>query len=586
MNIWIYKRDRKKILSAADANGDGIIPPEIATDSETAQFLKDIIATVGGAADAGGRNGVTEAGLKQFLDEAAAFVAWHDRGLIPEGEEHTPLMPLGAETEQVFTAFAAVRDKVDEFFHVCATVAYDAGAGPSFRLEAGTTEGLGDRLRAAPCAPVTPGGALNLQGPLNPLYEKPLRALAQSVLSPVLGNEVQVLTREGWERVCATLDAHVTWKAERPATSVESLGPDRLRGYLAPRFRDEVLAFIEADRQVAEELDAGAQVEKLILYQRWILEFANNFVSFAYLYAPEERALFELGTLIMDGRQFALSTRVENRATHAQTVQNSRLFILYLELTQHADGEKVELATAVTSGGKGNLWVGKHGLFIDRDGRQRDARVVQIIENPISLREALLMPFRRIGQLVQSQVEKFSGSGQKALEDQVGRQAATAGAGIQSAVQTQPPTPGQAAAPPTHTARDFLVVGSVAVAALGTAFAYITKTLAAVKNPWTIATVFGVIVLLVLVPTVIIAWIKLRGRDVGALLEASGWAINGRIRLTRVMNGVFTRRPGLPKGAKKQRLDVLEKYARYATRPMVTVGKQATKVGKDLVEGM
>ena len=47
----------------------------------------------------------------------------------------------------------------------------------------------------------------------------------------------------------------------------------------------------------------------------------------------------------------------------------------------------------------------------------------------------------------------------------------------------------------------------------------------------------------------LLAWVKLRRRDLSALLEGSGWGINTRMRLTREQAKTFTFTPGFPEGA-------------------------------------
>ena len=94
-----------------------------------------------------------------------------------------------------------------------------------------------------------------------------------------------------------------------------------------------------------------------------------------------------------------------------------------------------------------------------------------------------------------------------------------------------------------------LMGGGVAVAALGTALAYITKTLAALDYSTIIIGVV-VAVLAVMLPISIVAVLKLRRRDLSAILEGSGWAINARMRLTRKQCRFFTERPRYPREAK------------------------------------
>jgi hypothetical protein len=47
--------------------------------------------------------------------------------------------------------------------------------------------------------------------------------------------------------------------------------------------------------------------------------------------------------------------------------------------------------------------------------------------------------------------------------------------------------------------------------------------------------------LLILLPTALIAWLRLRARDIGLLLEAGGWAINAPMRLTGALGKRLTR---------------------------------------------
>ena len=94
-----------------------------------------------------------------------------------------------------------------------------------------------------------------------------------------------------------------------------------------------------------------------------------------------------------------------------------------------------------------------------------------------------------------------------------------------------------------------LMGGGVAVAALGSALAYITKTLAGL-NYSTIIIGVVVAVLAVMLPISIVAVVKLRRRDLSAILEGSGWAINARMRLSRRQRRFFTERPRYPGGAR------------------------------------
>jgi hypothetical protein len=90
--------------------------------------------------------------------------------------------------------------------------------------------------------------------------------------------------------------------------------------------------------------------------------------------------------------------------------------------------------------------------------------------------------------------------------------------------------------------------GSVAVAALGAGAACIATALKGVLW-WEILLGIAAVILLLLSPLTILVILKLRKRDLSAILEGSGWAINARMRLTRQQAAIFTQKPPYPKDA-------------------------------------
>jgi hypothetical protein len=312
---------------------------------------------------------------------------------------------------------------------------------------------------------------------------------------------------------------------------------------------------------VSEEQQRLMELERLILFQRWLLSFANNFVSMPDLYARDRPALFEQGTLIMAGREFSLAVHVTDRATHAALAGESSMFILYCAITGGQPTRSFEVAVPVTSGTSRGLYVGKRGIFRDTEGREYDAQVVHLIQQPVSLYEAAVTPLRRIVRFVSSRVESWSSSADTRLEEQL----------MASTRQRGPPTsqPGlmlpHLEAPPVDRTSPSamqgtvgLVVGaSVAVAALGSALAFIINQLRSV-TPLQILFSVGVILVLAMIPTLILAFIRIFHRDLAVVLEGAGWAMNDRLRLTRRLGKLFTRRPRRPRGS---RIDTRDKVA-------------------------
>jgi hypothetical protein len=108
--------------------------------------------------------------------------------------------------------------------------------------------------------------------------------------------------------------------------------------------------------------------------------------------------------------------------------------------------------------------------------------------------------------------------------------------------------------------RDLLLAGSVGIAALGSAFAYITKTISGLEKHHFLYAILG-IAAVVFGPSLVMGYFKLRRRDLTALLEASGWAINLRMKLTGDLGRLFTHSPSLPKGSRRERRDLVEMFA-------------------------
>ena len=527
----------------------GVALPEATSSENMKQFVNDIVTTLGGVPHPSGARGVNEEQLTAFLDQARAYIEWHDRGALPENCNESDIMPLGRQTPRVFGVYAALRAKIDQYFAQCEAVLFEPRAAQHLlpnddelqTIDLTDPRAIEELIKKAPLAAPNTDWLLRFAEQMNPHYATRLNSLRAELLEPALGGHLDSMSVEQWKAVKKLLAAHESWVDTKPGADVEQLGPERLRPYLDPEYRKTISALIAESTRTAVVLDNIRLVEKIILYQVHMQKLANNFVSFPYLYDPASRAVFEMGTLIMDGRRFSFSVKVQDRAAHSALAKTSNIFVLYAEVLSGTSEPAYEVAVPVTAGGKGNLCVGKRGIFEDVCGRQHDARVIQIIENPISLREALVSPYQRLGKLLSGKIESITAASEKRFDETAGR-----------AMSVAPTAPAKAAAgQPTGglLAGGLLMGGGVAVAAMGSAMAYITKTLEGV-NPLKVVAAVLLTFLAVMLPTSILAVIKLRSRDLSAILEGAGWAINARMRLTFRLGRVFTQPPPFPKGTR------------------------------------
>ncbi len=539
-------RDVQSIMASAANNGDGIIPPEVTSNADLAQFITSIMDTVGSQMDACGKPGISEEELKKFSHEAETYLAWQAQGEIPKGHECTEIKPWGTETRKAYDLVRNLEGKMDQFFAQCALVKFDGRAAAQMQLrekelkeiDFTDTAKMIDRLKDSPLASPNPEGLLNFEEAINPLYVDSLFELKEKVLNRALGDALKRLNQNEWRKVKNIFCSYRVWLENKQGRKVEKLGQDQLRSYLEGSYREQVGELIEKDLAVANELNQMQNLEKLILYQRWLMVLANNFVSFADLYNPNARALFEMGTLVIDERQITFTMGVRDRQAHKKISQRSSMYLLYVEVTGRQDKDiKFEIVAPVTSGNSEGLCIGKRGIFFTVDGREWDAEVVDIVVNPISVWESVKAPFQKFADFTRKQIEKMTQSS----EEKAVSMASSASA--------------------SGTARDLMLGGGLAIAALGSSFAYITQALSEVKPVQVLMALLG-LAMVVLLPSIFAGFVKIRRRDMSGLLEASGWAVNVHMRLNMTMGRLFTHTPHLPKDARKERKDIISKFVK------------------------
>ena len=586
-------RDRQKIMAQADYNGDGVIPPEVVKEPDRAQFVRDLVATVGNVPDASGLKGINETLLDQFKKEATSYIEWYDQGVIPEDQTETLIMPFGAATPRMFQTVAAIRGKIDQFFAQCALVRFDLRMVERMmpreeemaKLDYRDRQVIMDHLSLAPLARPDPEGVLPLEESINEFYQDSINAVREQVVVPILGEGVATLTEAQWHEILGRFDAYEKWLKAKPNVTIEPLGVDRIRSYINSSHDTAIRDLMAKDKAVAGEIQQLQNLERLILYHQWLSEFANNYVSIPHLFSPETHAVFEMGTLILGGREFSFSIRVENRAVHTNLAKNSGIFLIYLQITGAKPEDAFEIAVPATRGSARDFYVGKRGVFFTVTGRELDAQIVQIVENPISLWDSIKEPFRRVHAMVGGRISQISAAIQKESEKAI----ATAPSdqqiiqremqevqqtAAQPAASTPAPPPAQPAAVPSAprsstTARDMMIGTGLLVAGLGTALKFAVDAAKQLTQPRTLqvlSIMIGVFLIISILAAVISAWRKSRQRDLGVLLQASGWAINGRMRLIRPMARIFCRRVRVPKGAKRYRRELLFSLERLGRR--------------------
>jgi hypothetical protein len=539
--------DLTKIFAETKFNGDGVIVPGSASDDATRKAIEDIIATVGSVTDRSGKPGVNKELTEKFFSEAKAYCDWQAKG-----ESDKNVLPLGAATATAAGALRAVKAKVDDYFARCRLAAFDPrAAGPMNGDETVYTVLAKKDLTASveevagfPLARVEPGKDLSLSQGVNPAWTGALATLASAAAKPLLGKEGGTLSESEWESLKAKLAAHESWMAGKPSSAVEKLGLPRLRALVGSKAKESIFNLIQQDAALEKESTQIESLEKLVRFQRDFHRLLCNLVNFSDFYS-RKGSTFQAGTLYLDGRSCDLCFRVEDSAKHAALAGLAKTYLAYCDCTRPATGEKMSIAAAFTNGDSDNLMAGRNGVFYDRKGLDWDATITRIVENPISIRQAFWKPYKSFLRMIEEQVAKRAA----AAEAESAKKVEAGATAVATADQTQ------AGAKPAAKKIDVGTVAAIGVAVAGLAtFMSTILGLFFGLGPWIPIGIVGII-LAISGPSVLIAWLKLRQRNLGPILDANGWAVNGRVKVNVPFGGALTGIAALPPGSERSLTD-------------------------------
>jgi hypothetical protein len=306
------------------------------------------------------------------------------------------------------------------------------------------------------------------------------------------------------------------------------------------------MALVERDKALAGAANAIVSVDRLVRYHRDLFRLLNNFVSFREFYTPGPKAIFQAGTLYLDGRSCELCLRIADIGKHSGLAHLSGTYLAYCECQRGA--EKMTIVAAFTNGDADNLMIGRNGVFFDRQGRDWNAAIVKIVEHPISVRQAFWYPYKRIGKMIGEQIEKMAAAREKAVHDQ-------AAAGVADTAQKTEADKAPAA-PPFDVGKFagiFAAIG-LAVGAIGTAIASVMTGFITLKA-WQMPLAIVGLVLVISGPSMVIAYLKLRKRNLAPLLDANGWAVNTRAIINIPFGASLTQVAALPPGAQRSFTD-------------------------------
>ena len=532
--------DLTKVFADTKFNGDGVITPATPDDEATAALVTTISETIGKAADRSGADGITADHIEAFYTALADYAAWQDAGT-------KDVFPFGDKTADALAACEALKDKVADYFMRCKLIGFDAATAPAVDVSVekiGAIEGnlalAASAIGEEPLAKPSADGKLPLDA-VNPAW----KAAVEAMRALVLDADKKEITEAEWNGILGKFAPYTAWMAEKKGVEVEGLGIDKVRAFLKAGQKDALLKLVEADKALEEEALSIEAVDKLLRLYHNFYDYLNNYVVLADFYDPDRKAIFQAGRLYIDQRSTDLCIRVDGPNPDISAL--SGMYILYCACKSEKMGKAMNIAAVLTDGDVDGLRPGKNAVFYDRDGNDWSAVVTSIVDNPLSLRQAFWAPYKKAARWISEKINKTAA------------EKATKGEGTLSTI-TQSATEKPAAGAEAATKAAPFDVGKIAgiTIAIAAVMGVVTAIVATLKSLtwWQWIVLIAGLMLVISLPSVFIAWRKLRRRDLGPVLNANGWAINA----ASYVRGKFAK--GMTQIAKFPRLTAVDPVAR------------------------
>ena len=524
--------DSLAIFAKTRFNGDGIITENSADDEAVKALIKQVLDCMGSITDRSGDPGVDTDKIEAFYTALADYTAWKEAG----DADKANIFPYGDDTAAALASCMAVKDKIDDFFMRCKLASFNTDSASVLDVSSAKIgEISGNNLAAStaeiatyPLARVNTEHKLPLGKEINPAWAG---AMA-SFKGLVLDKDAEYLTEEQWLGIMAKFNAYNAWMGSKKGAEVEGLGYETAKNILAENKKEVLLDLVAQDKALESKSNAIDKVDKLLHLYRDFFTLLTNFVTFSDFYNPKKRAIFQAGTLYIDERACDLCVKVSDMGAQGTMAPLSNMYILYCDCTCKSKPGTMTIAAIVTDGDVGAIMVGKHAVFYDNDGIGWNATVTKIVENPISIRQAFWSPYRKMS---------------KSIEDMINKRAAEKDAKVMADANTKinnAEIPADGKKPEVKPPFDIAKFAGI-FAAIGLAIGMVTAAIGGLFAwlgihwyHWII--LFCAIIVLVSGPSMVMAWLKLRKRNLSPILNANGWALNARVLVNTKFGATLT----------------------------------------------
>ena len=516
--------DITAIFAKTRFNGDGVITEASSDDADLKATIAAAVASTGGVADRSGAQGVNADQIEAFYKSLNDYITWTSNAVEA---------PFGDKTDSVIEAYNALDAKMKDFFMRSKLAAFSPQSIASLDVQTSrindiSAENLStknDEIATYPLTHITDSIDLNLNAAINPVWTKYFNVIKNNAVEAGKTS----LSEDEWTAIAGKFSAYTSWKAAKAGANVESLGLDNIKKFLEQNKKAELLDLVAQDVALKEEAENIELVDKFLHIFRDFYKLVKNFVTLHDFYDKDKsvKAIFQSGTLIIDQRACKFCMKVNDAGKHSAAAAKSGMYLVYCDCTTKSKPGKLQIVAAVTVGDIGELTVGKNGIYYDNTGLEWDAVVTKIIDNPINISQSFWSPYRRMATAIENLINKSAA-------DKDNKMMAKATANINAApTKTAEEAKAAVATPPFDIAKFagiFAAIG-MAVGMIGTALASIFKGLFALSW-WQIIMLFVGIILVISGPAMVMAWMKLRRRNIAPLLNANDWAVNAVAKIS------------------------------------------------------
>ena len=544
--------DRLAIFAKTRFNGDGVITEQTCEEEALKALVAACMKAEGSTEDRSGEQGVNAEQLENFFTHCREYADW--KALAAEG---SPILPYGDRTAEAFAAYESVRDKIDDYFLRCRFTAFHEDAAETLDVPAARLEGIAeknltaclDEISSYPLARVRKEAVLPLAEGLNPAWEKAVSTLNATVFQTEFPGK-DALSEADWQAVRSRFAPYAEWLSNKKGAEVEPLEPEIIQSALEPANQKALLDLMEQDKALEAEALEIQNVDKLLHCYRDFYKLLKNYITFVDFYDRTEdlKAVFQAGTLYIDQRSCDLCLKVSDMPKHMQSAGLSGMFLMYCECRSKVKNETMTIVAAMTDGDVNDLREGKNAVFYDRNGLDWDATIIKIMDNPISVRQAFWSPYRKFGKFVNEQISKFASDKESKVTSDMSTGVSDAGTKLAEQTANAPATTPENKPKSAFDVGKFLGLFAVIGMALGTICGFLLDLLKSFFGLkwWMMLVVIAGLMIVISGPSMLLAWLKLRKRDLAPVLNANGWAINARVLVNIVFGSTLTHIASFP----------------------------------------